>query len=100
VNAVAQWYPSVTAGFYVEGGIGVGSITTEYVFGNATLTRTKSGISYQLGAGYDWRVARNFSLSPYATYSAASTGSGGGYGASGDKLNAKVFHFGLGFTWH
>jgi hypothetical protein len=95
-DAVAQWYPSVTGGFYVDAGIGTGSITAEYDIGGGTLTQTQHGLGYQIGAGYDWRVGRNFSLSPYAKYFSAQTGSSG----NGDKLNAKVFHLGLGFTWH
>ena len=97
--AVAQWYPNVTGGFYVEGGIGAGTITTQYIFGGGTFSTSKSGLGFQAGAGYDWRVARNFSLTPYVNYFSASTGSAS-YGSNSDKLNAKVFHFGLGFTWH
>lgn len=98
-DALVQWYPDVTGGFYVEGGIGAGSITTQYVFGNSTLTQSQSGVGYQFGAGYDWRVGRNFSLTPYAKYLSAQTGSSS-YGSSNAKLNAKVFQLGLGFTWH
>jgi hypothetical protein len=99
LNAVAQWYPNVTSGFYVLGGIGGGAITAEYDLGTGILTETQRGVSYQIGAGYDWRVGRNFSLSPYASYLGVNTGDTG-YSSGGDKLNAKVFHVGLGFTWH
>jgi len=96
LTAVAQWYPNVTGGFFVDAGIGTGSITAEYDIGGGTLTQTQRGVTYQIGAGYDWRVGRNFSLSPYAKYFSVQTGDN----TNGDKLNSNVFHLGLGFTWH
>jgi hypothetical protein len=55
----------------------------------------------QFGLGYDFRVGRNFSLTPYANY-IASTGAelklDGS--ATGADINPNIFQMGLGVTWH
>lgn len=99
VDAIVQWYPAVDGGFFVEAGVGGGSIEAGVTNGSITVTDSRTGFGYNVGAGYDLRLGKNFSLSPYVSYFAASAG-GSSYGSSSDKLTAKVFHFGLGFTWH
>jgi len=99
VTATVQWYPQAEGGFYVLGGLGWGSINATIDTFGGTLSNDQNGFGYNIGTGYDIRLTRNFSLSPFASYFYASTGSGGYY-ASGDRLVAGVFHFGLGFTWH
>jgi opacity protein-like surface antigen len=95
VNAIAQWYPATANGFFLSGGVGIGSIKAEVKSGSVTVSQDGTGLGYQVGAGYDWRVGKKFSLTPFATYFATS-----GIEFEGDKLNGNVFHFGLGFTWH
>jgi hypothetical protein len=101
VDFIVQWYPAVTGGFFVSGGVGIGSITTTTETFAGTLSNSKSGLGYNAGLGYDIRVKRNFSITPFATYFATSTGSSGSlYGGGGNKMSARVFSFGVGFTWH
>jgi hypothetical protein len=59
------------------------------------------GVAAQLGLGYDVRMSRSFSLTPYVNV----LGMGGGEpkldGAGlGGSLSANVVQFGLGFSWH
>ena len=69
IGMVAQWYPRVERGFFVEGGAGVGVLETR-VADRLTGVRYRSGVSggYELGAGYDYRTKKNFSFTPYATF--------------------------------
>jgi hypothetical protein len=95
--AVAQWYPQPAGGFHLLGGLGAGMFRRE----EAGSKVESLGGALQLGAGYDIRMTRNFSLSPYANF----LGLGGGEpkvdGAGlGGKLSANVIQFGLGFSWH
>ena len=97
VNFVAQWYPQAANGFFVSAGAGVGTMAVELkVPRQGTFSDTNTGFGYQIGTGYDIRVARNFSLTPFATYFATA----GGEFDSGGKASGNVFHIGLGFTWH
>jgi len=98
VNALAQWYPQVTSGFFVSGGLGIGSLEVEASFpGLGTLSDKTTGLGYQVGAGYDLRLGSNFSLTPFATF----FGTAGGKVESSDvKLDANVIQIGLGLTFH
>jgi len=98
INAIAQWYPQTSGGFFVSGGVGLGSMGLDVKAGGLTVSdHTNSALGYQVGAGYDIRLARNFSLTPYATYFGTA---GGKLDSSGAKIDGNVFHIGLGFTWH
>jgi len=99
--AVAQWYPQPAGGFHLLGGLGFGAITEtddDATFGSEL---ESFGGALQLGAGYDMRMSRNFSLTPYINFLALGGGEpkidGVGQGGS---LSANVLQFGLGFTWH
>jgi hypothetical protein len=94
---VVQWYPAATTGMYLKGGLGYSYVN---VYDAAELTASGFGVS--IGAGYDWRVARNFALTPYINYLQQFGGSyryGSGGGAAGIDANVHLFQFGLGFTW-
>jgi len=87
VSAVAYYYPSVTSGFYLKGGVGLASLSLDIdSFGSDSET----GSGAVLGLGYDARVGRNFSLTPYVNFMAGSFDGG----------SANVVQYGLGFTWH
>ena len=93
--AVAQWYPMVDQGLYVKAGLG---------FSYATIATdpSTSGFAGSIGAGYDWRIGRNFALTPYINYLQQFGGSytyGSGGGDAGLDANVHLFQFGLGFTW-
>ena len=97
--AVAHYYPMARAGWYMTGGLGM---TTLALKDKTTGDKADAtGFGMEIGTGYDWRVASNFSLSPYFQYV---------YGAKGElkvndtdtgtKAGGNYFQFGLGFTWH
>lgn len=87
LSAVAYYYPSVTSGFYLKGGLGVANLRAE-ADGFGSDSETGSGAV--LGLGYDARVSRNFSLTPYVNV----------MGGRFNDGNLNVVQFGLGFTWH
>jgi len=98
VNFLVQWYPQTTGGFFVSGGVGGGSMSLDVKLPSGpTVSDHTNGLGYQAGAGYDIRLGRNFSLTPFATYFATA---GGKLDSSGQKIDGNVFHVGLGFTWH
>jgi hypothetical protein len=61
VDARVRFYPSVTGGFFLTGGLGVGSITGSF----GGFTSTETGVGVLAGLGYDIRVAKNTSITPY-----------------------------------
>jgi hypothetical protein len=98
LNAVVQWYPQLDGGFFVDAGMGVGTIRSELlnsVTGNAVSRTTALG--YQLGAGWDIRVASNISLTPYATFFGTA---GGKVKDSDSKIDGNVGQIGVALTLH
>jgi len=81
---VVYFYPAEREGFFLKGGFGMA------VRGESGSTDSESGLGLTAGVGYDLRVARNFSLSPFGnlTY--------GGF----DGFSATVWQVGLGFSFH
>ena len=60
LSAIAQYYPSLTNGFFVKAGVGVGRTTLE---DNSTPPSSKlqsTGFGYQFGLGYDMSIARRW----------------------------------------
>lgn len=103
LTAFAQYYPSVSNGFFMKGGLGFGGTSMEIKndpqLGNYKMT--SAGMAGTVGLGYDIRMAKNFSLTPYVNYLStfgAAAKSGGN--DLGFKLNGNVFQLGMGFTWH
>jgi hypothetical protein len=99
--AVAQWYPQAAGGFHLLGGLGLGVLTEEDTEAASSYELESVGGAVQLGLGYDVRMSRNFSLTPYVNF----LGMGGGepkFNGSGvgGTLSANVVQFGLGFSWH
>lgn len=88
---VLLFYPNPAGGLFLKGGLGLSTISIE--LGNFEVE--ENGIGLTIGVGYDARVGRNFSLTPFfdivtASYDGNATEPGG-------TLNR--FAFGLGFTW-
>jgi hypothetical protein len=59
--ATIRYYPVVTSGFQLIGGLGLGETSIDQSY----LTVSSSGTAASLGAGYDVRIARNVSLTPF-----------------------------------
>ena len=87
LDARFRFYPSVNGGFYLTGGVGLGSISASVQgFGSSTET----GLGVVLGLGYDFRVGTNMSLTPFWHGYAVSAGGG----------DANVGQLGLSITVH
>ncbi|MCL4865932.1 MAG: hypothetical protein KJZ47_08570 [Gemmatimonadales bacterium] len=61
LSAIARFYPSATGGFFLQGGAGIAAID----LGIGNVSATEKGFGTILGAGYDVRIGRNVSLTPF-----------------------------------
>src|SRR4051794_28351937 len=87
VDARVRFYPSTTGGFFLTGGLGYGEVRASAPrFGSAT----EWGGAAILGMGYDIRVARNTSITPYWN----------GYAMKNSNTDANVGQVGLAITLH
>jgi len=95
---VAQWYPHVERGFFVDAGAGLGILETR-IADRVTGTRYPSSHSagYQLGVGYDYRVKRTLSITPYATVFGAAPSH---MAESSKSAYGNALQIGLGLTQH
>lgn len=97
-SVALQWYPNVEKGFYMKGNLGVAAVLEDYDDGDE-FTVAAPGVG--LGVGYDLRLGKNFSLTPYMNL--VFTGNGDvKYNDSSTGVNARfnLIQIGLGFTWH
>ena len=81
-----RFYPARTSGFFITGGVGVGSASID--FGDED--DSDSGAGLLLGIGWDLRVGRNISITPFYD----------GYAMSNDAGDANVGQIGIGVTFH
>lgn len=87
LTAMMRFYPSATGGFFVTGGLGLGTINAELSgFGSASET----GVGALVGLGYDFRVGQNVSLTPFWN----------GFAMSSSNSDANVGQLGLSVTVH
>lgn len=93
IMAIVQWYPMAENGLYLKGGLG-------YSYASVTSDLSTGGFAGSIGAGYDFRLARNFALTPYLNYLKQFGGNYSYLGTDyGLDANVHLFQFGLGFTW-
>jgi hypothetical protein len=81
-DARVRFYPSLYSGFFMTGGLGLGSISL------GSLTEYGPGAVF--GVGWDIRVSRNVSLTPFYN----------GFAMQSDLVDANVGQLGLGVTIH
>ena len=87
LDARVRFYPSTTGGFFLTGGIGAGSMRGDF----GGLSATETGVGTILGLGWDIRVARNASVTPYWN----------GFAMRKDEsVNANVGQAGIAITLH
>lgn len=86
LDARVRFYPQTNGGFFLTGGIGVGSITGSY----SGFSSTETGGAAIFGMGYDIRVAQNTSITPYWN----------GYAMKNNNTDANVGQVGLAVTLH
>jgi hypothetical protein len=86
LDARVRFYPSATGGFFLTGGIGAGSVRVSA----GGISATDNGVGAIFGLGYDHRVARNASVTPYWN----------SFAMKSDNNNANVGQIGLAITLH
>jgi len=87
IDARVRFYPTTNGGFFLTGGVGIGEVRASVTgFGSATET----GGGAILGMGYDIRVAKNTSITPYWN----------GYAMKNSNTDANVGQIGLAVTLH
>ncbi|MFL5553788.1 MAG: outer membrane beta-barrel protein [Gemmatimonadaceae bacterium] len=86
IDARIRFYPSTTGGFFITGGLGVGSVTGS----SSGISATETGSGGILGMGYDIRIARNTSVTPYWN----------GYAMKNSNTDANVGQVGVAITLH
>jgi hypothetical protein len=90
VTALARFYPSPAGGFFLQGGLGYGTVEVSGEGDGFSVSVSQSGAGAVLGAGWDLRVATNLSLTPYLNFYAIAT----------DDTDANVLQGGLALTIH
>lgn len=65
VSVAAKFYPSERGGFYLMGGVGIASIDAQIGDDGLNLSGRETGTGILLGLGYDIRIGRNVSLTPF-----------------------------------
>ncbi len=98
-TGMVYWYPSATGAFYVSAGLGVMSFTQS----DGTNTVSAAAGTAEVGAGYDIRLGRNFSITPFLNSlatSAASFAINGQALTNASRETMSLVTLGIGLTWH
>ena len=74
ILAQGHWYPG-GQGFYLRGGLGLGSLGLKLTHPAAIISQTKQGLGWGLGAGWEVRVSPSFALGVAYDYRAVNVGS-------------------------
>ena len=86
IDARVRFYPSRTGNFFVTGGIGYGELRASA----GGISATDTGAGAIVGMGYDYRIARNMSVTPYWN----------AYAMKSSDNDANVGQVGLAITLH
>jgi len=86
VAVEARFYPSAAGGFFLKAGAGIGSADLDF----GSLTLSEKGAGALIGLGYDIRVGRMISLTPWLQW----------FGIDYDPGNANVSQLGIALTIH
>lgn len=87
LTALVRVYPSATGGFFLTGGLGLGSVDLDV---SGLGSDSETGVGVLIGLGYDIRVGSNVSLTPFWN----------GYAVNHDSGDANVGQLGLSVTLH
>jgi hypothetical protein len=87
LDARVRFYTSETGGFFLTGGLGLGTISAAV---SGLGSGSETGVGLVLGLGYDFRVGNNLSLTPFWNGFAVRTSNG----------NANVGQIGLSLMVH
>lgn len=67
-TATIYFYPSLEGGPFLKSGLGFASAQVQATSGNTTVTISDGGFGATFGVGYDFRVGRNFYITPNLDY--------------------------------
>jgi hypothetical protein len=98
-SIVAIWYPSRTGAFFLK--FGLGGMGYKATDGIDDITATAGAAT--IGIGYDFRVGRNFSITPYLNSLASSPASfkvNGTPAPTSEDINISLVQIGVSATWH
>lgn len=84
------YYPGAT-GFFVRGGVGVGTVDYSLKSGGVTLSSSDNGFGFLGAMGYEWRLGKKFALGPEFDYAHAKVN---------DNLSMNYFNFTMGLNWY
>lgn len=93
-------YPDADGGFFLKGGAGMSYLRSEFGEGSFSTSFDKTGWAVLVGAGYDFRVGSNVSLTPCINYH---YGKPGDIDVDGEVLpgfKQNVVSVELGITFH
>jgi hypothetical protein len=97
--ADVMFYPLRDVGWYVEVGLGLGQYETSDDASNASLTA--KGAAFAIGTGYDIRVGKRFSITPFVSSSRIPGGTVKQNGiTAAEKMEVSLRQIGIAFTWH
>ncbi len=101
LSAIAQWYPSMTNGFFTKVGAGMGRLSIEDKSTTPADKLQSTGFAYQMGVGYDMSIARRWSITPYVNYLSTAGAKAQLNGVdTNEKMDGNYFQYGLGLSWH
>jgi Outer membrane protein beta-barrel domain len=86
LEARVRFYPMAEKGFYLTGGLGLGTIRAEF----DRFDESENGVGLTLGLGWDIRVGRNVSITPFWH----------GTAVSADESDANFGSLGVAVTIH
>lgn len=82
-----RFYPSAGSGLFLTGGLGLGHVSARF---HGSAAETQYGIGALFGLGWDIRVTRQVSLTPFYN----------GFAVRTPHVDGNVGQFGLGVTFH
>ena len=103
INLVAQYYPERTGGFFLKGGVGVATLSSNTISNGAGYLKFETtSVGGVIGIGFDVRLSKSFSLTAYIDLLYATPAHGDpkvNGGRSGTTLGANMIHLGLAASW-
>ena len=90
VNAVAlTWFPA-EGGFFLRGGLGIGTYREKLESGNLSLEFDDHGVGVSMALGYEFRLTRTFALGPQLDLAYVNIGEVEATDFEGDTVTADV----------
>jgi hypothetical protein len=87
---IAQWYPAREGDFWLRGGLGWARDNLSVYGATGDINSHENGTALAVGLGYDFRVARNVSITPSLDFQ----------GQRYDSHDERLVSIGVGVTFH